>query len=206
MPSSSTPICYLFDNGSLRPAATLSLRRIAAGLAQKLPGTEVRPVSLLHSSGVAAEALEGRRAELLEPALVAAGGGGLGEAVLVPLFFGPSDALTSYLPERIEREDVQTLLRKVIVRPSAQFSRRFPAEMPVRIQITMDHGQVLTKEKRDYEGFLTRPMGWNTITKKFEQLTQARLSPPLQREIEQAVANLENIQVSELMRLLGNIK
>ena len=70
----------------------------------------------------------------------------------------------------------------------------------------MDHGQVLTKEKRDYEGFLTRPMGWNTITKKFEQLTQARLSPPLQREIEQAVANLENIQVSELMRLLGNIK
>jgi len=111
-----------------------------------------------------------------------------------------------YLPERIERADVQTLLRKVIVRPLNEFSRRFPAEMPSRIQITLSNGKVLTKEKRDYEGFLTRPMGWNTVTKKFEQLTQARISPQLQREIAEAVANLENIQVSELMSLLGEVK
>jgi 2-methylcitrate dehydratase len=111
-----------------------------------------------------------------------------------------------YLPERIERQDVQTLLRKVNVRPLDSFSLRFPAEMPSRIQITLSNGQVLTKEKRDYEGFLTRPMGWNTITKKFEQLSQARISPQLQREIEEAVANLENIQVSELMSRLGKIK
>lgn len=111
-----------------------------------------------------------------------------------------------YLPERIECEDVQTLLRKVIVRPLDSFSRRFPAEMPSRIQITLNNGQVLTKEKQDYEGFLTRPMGWNTITKKFEQLSEARIPPQLQREIEEAVANLENIQVSELMNLLGKIK
>lgn len=111
-----------------------------------------------------------------------------------------------YLAERIGSQDVQALLRKVIVRPSDEFSRRFPAEMPSRIHITLSNGQVLTKEKRDYEGFLTRPMGWNTITKKFEQLSQARIAPQLQREIEDAVANLENIQVSELMNLLGKIK
>jgi 2-methylcitrate dehydratase len=70
----------------------------------------------------------------------------------------------------------------------------------------LNNGQVLTKEKQDYEGFLTRPMGWNTITQKFEQLSQARIPPQLQREIEGAVANLENIQVSELMNLLGKIK
>jgi len=110
-----------------------------------------------------------------------------------------------YLPERIKSLDVQTLLRKVFVRPLNEFSRRFPAEMPSRIQITLTNGQVLTREKRDYEGFLTRPMGWNTITKKFKQLTQARISPQLQREIEDAVANLENIQVSELTSLLGKI-
>jgi 2-methylcitrate dehydratase len=113
---------------------------------------------------------------------------------------------SQYLPERIERQDVQTLLRKVNVRPLDSFSRRFPAEMPSRIQITLSNGQVLTKEKQDYEGFLTRPMGWNTITKKFEQLSQARISHQLQGEIEAAVANLENIQVSELMSLLGKIK
>jgi 2-methylcitrate dehydratase len=111
-----------------------------------------------------------------------------------------------YLLERIDSQDVQTLLRKVIVRPLDEFSRRFPAEMPSRIQILLGNGQVLTKEKRDYEGFLTRPMGWNTITKKFEQLSQARISHQLQGEIEAAVANLENIQVSELMSLLGKIK
>jgi 2-methylcitrate dehydratase len=111
-----------------------------------------------------------------------------------------------YLPERVECQDVQALLRKVIIRPLDSFSRRFPAEMPSRIRITLNDGQILTKEKRDYEGFLTRPMGWNTVTRKFEQLSQARISPPLQREIEEAVANLENIQVSELMSLLGKIK
>ena len=111
-----------------------------------------------------------------------------------------------YLPERIEGQDVQTLLRKVLVRPLDEFSRRFPAEMPSRIRITLNDGQVLTKEKRDYEGFLTRPMGWNTVTKKFEQLTLARIAPQLRREIVEAVASLESIQVSELTSLLGKIK
>jgi 2-methylcitrate dehydratase len=78
--------------------------------------------------------------------------------------------------------------------------------MPSRIHITLNDGHVLTREKRDYEGFLTRPMGWNAITKKFEQLTQARISPQLQREIEEAVANLDNIQVSEFTSLLEKIK
>jgi 2-methylcitrate dehydratase len=110
-----------------------------------------------------------------------------------------------YLAERIERQDVQTLLRKVIVRPLDEFSRRFPAEMPSRIHITLNDGRVLNKEKRDYEGFLTRPMGWNTVIRKFEQLSQARISPQLQREIEEAVANLENLEVSELMSLLGKV-
>jgi 2-methylcitrate dehydratase len=110
-----------------------------------------------------------------------------------------------YLPERIERQDVQTLLRKVVVHPSDEFSQRFPAEMPSRIRMTLNDGRVLTKEKRDYEGFLTRPMGWNTVSRKFEQLTQKRISPQLQRVIEDTVANLENIQLSELTRLLGKI-
>jgi 2-methylcitrate dehydratase len=111
-----------------------------------------------------------------------------------------------YLSERIESQDVQSLLRRVVVRPLDEFSRRFPAEMPSRIRITLNDGRVLTNEKRDYEGFLSRPMGWNTVINKFEQLSQARISPQLQREIEEAVTNLENIQVSELMSLLRKIK
>ncbi|HYX50372.1 MAG TPA: MmgE/PrpD family protein, partial [Ktedonobacteraceae bacterium] len=42
-----------------------------------------------------------------------------------------------YVPERIVREDVQTLLQKVTVQPDESFSKRFPAEMPCRIHITL---------------------------------------------------------------------
>jgi 2-methylcitrate dehydratase len=110
-----------------------------------------------------------------------------------------------YMQERIVRQDVQTLLRRVFVRPVDEFSHRFPDEMPSRIRITLNDGRVLTKEKRDYEGFLTRPMRWDTVSRKFEQLSQARIPPQLQREIEEAVVNLENIQVGELMSLLGKL-
>ncbi len=107
-----------------------------------------------------------------------------------------------YLPERITRPDIQELLRKVTVRPLDEFSRRFPDEMPCRITITLKNGKILQKEKRDYEGFLTRPMQWETIVKKFEQLSQSWVSSSLQHEIEDSVAHLEQVQVSELASLL----
>lgn len=113
---------------------------------------------------------------------------------------------SQYLPERIARQDIQTLLRKVTVYPSDELSRRFPTEMPCRIRITLNDGQVIVKEKRDYEGFVTHPMQWETIVKKFEQLSQARIPLPLQQGIEEAVAHLENIEVSELASLLGKVK
>lgn len=100
MPSSDRPLCFLFDNGSLRAAATLSLRGIAVRLSSAI-GVEVRPVSLLHSSGVDASELGGTPAELLEPSLLAYGRSGGRSAVLLPLFFGPSGALTEYLPARL---------------------------------------------------------------------------------------------------------
>src|SRR5579875_1031193 len=39
-------------------------------------------------------------------------------------------------PERIVREDVQSLLRKVTIRPDEEMNQRFPATLPCRIQIT----------------------------------------------------------------------
>jgi sirohydrochlorin ferrochelatase len=95
------PICLLFDNGSLRAASTFSLRRIANWLRPRLDGTDVRAVSLLHSSTIDAAELGGERAELLEPALAAAAARGENDVVLLPLFFGPSAAVTDYVPERL---------------------------------------------------------------------------------------------------------
>lgn len=98
---STFPICFLFDNGSLRPAATLSLRKTAAELSAVL-GTEVRAVSLLHSSAIDPTKLGGRPAVLLEPALnTFLDANPSAEVVILPLFFGPSGALTDYVPERL---------------------------------------------------------------------------------------------------------
>lgn len=110
-----------------------------------------------------------------------------------------------YLPERIVRQDVQTLLRRVFVRPVDEFSHRFPDQMPSSIRITLKDGRVLTRQKRDYEGFLTRPMRWERITEKFEQLSRRRVPLQLQREIADAVVRLEAIPVRELASLLGKV-
>jgi 2-methylcitrate dehydratase len=110
-----------------------------------------------------------------------------------------------YFPERIKKKDIQALLRKVTIRPLEAFSRRFPAEMPVRIQVALKGGAVISREKSDYEGFFTRPMQWSTVAAKFEQLSRQRVPASLQREIEDAVNDLENIRVRELTALLAKI-
>jgi 2-methylcitrate dehydratase len=63
-----------------------------------------------------------------------------------------------YLPERIQRSDVQNLLRKVVVRASSAYSLKFPNTMPCLIMVHLRDGRTLIKEKQDHEGFHTRPM------------------------------------------------
>ena len=61
-----TPCILLVDNGSHRAQATLSLRRIAAALSEKV-GHKVNPVSLLHSTKVDPSELNGEPAQIFEP-------------------------------------------------------------------------------------------------------------------------------------------
>ncbi len=101
MSHSTSSAWFLFDNGSVRAESVLSLRRVAAALGDRT-SLPIQAVSLLHSSNVDPEALGGEPARLLEPALVAHFEEfPEGEAVLLPLFFGPSVALTDYVPARV---------------------------------------------------------------------------------------------------------
>ena len=111
-----------------------------------------------------------------------------------------------YRPVRIQNQDVQALLRKVTVKPSSDYSRRFPDEMPCRITLTLRDGRRIAKEKHDYEGFRTRPMSWERAIEKFERLAAPYTERSLCREIVNAVSNLEAIQVSDLTKLLANAK
>lgn len=111
-----------------------------------------------------------------------------------------------YCPERIRREDVQSLLRRVTIRVSPAFSRRFPNEMPCRLAVHLRNGQVLMREQNDYEGFHTRPMTWQTVVDKFERLSSDFATAALQRQIVDAVADLDTIQVSDLTSLLAQAR
>jgi 2-methylcitrate dehydratase len=111
-----------------------------------------------------------------------------------------------YRPVRIQSQDVQALLRKVTVKPSSDYSRRFPDEMPCRITLTLRDGRRMAKEKHDYEGFRTRPMSWERAVEKFEKLAAPYAERSLCREIISAVSNLEAIQVSDLTKLLAGVR
>lgn len=96
------PLTLLVDNGSLEPAATLALRKLAARLCGRL-GQKVEPVSLLHSSGIDPKLLAGSPAKLLLPVMERRLAANRPEFTIIPLFFGPSLALTEYIPENIAR-------------------------------------------------------------------------------------------------------
>ena len=108
-----------------------------------------------------------------------------------------------YEPERIVREDVQNLLRAVTIRPDEALSKRFPAEMPCRIRITLKDGRTLGIEKQDYEGFYTHPISWEKAIDKFERLAAPFTSAAQRMSIIEAVAHLEKKEVEQLTRLLG---
>jgi 2-methylcitrate dehydratase len=111
-----------------------------------------------------------------------------------------------YQPDRIRSQDVQSLLRKVTIKPSADYSRRFPDEMPCRITLTLRDGRRVAEEKQDYEGFRTRPMSWETAVEKFEKLVAPYTDRSLCQGIIRTVLHLESIQVSDLTELLGKVR
>lgn len=90
----------LVDNGSLRPQATLNLRRLAHALSQAT-GETVEAASLLHSFKIPPEQLDGHKAVTLGPLAERHAAQGVTELLILPFFFGPSQALTHYLPERL---------------------------------------------------------------------------------------------------------
>ncbi|GIW47959.1 MAG: 2-methylcitrate dehydratase [Deltaproteobacteria bacterium] len=111
-----------------------------------------------------------------------------------------------YKPERIQKEDVQGLLRRVVVRPDQRYTSLFPEHHACRVTIRLKDGRVLSKEKLDYEGFFTNPMSWDGIVGKFRRLTEPYIDGELSKNIVDAVEHLEDIWVSDLTDLLRRVE
>lgn len=108
------PHVFLIDNGSLRPDAVLGLRVLAAQLSDRI-GLQVDPVSLLHSSKVPSTELGGVPAQVVKSTLRRFIKAGQRAFVFVPLFLGPSRAITDYLPELIAEARLSAPDLKVVV-------------------------------------------------------------------------------------------
>ena len=111
-----------------------------------------------------------------------------------------------YRQERIEADDIQALLKNVNVSPKQEYSDRFPDEMPTKLTVHLKNGEAHSIEKKDYEGFHTRPVTWDTIIQKFEGLAESYTTKELREEIIDAVQNLEQHSVTDLMKLLTEVE
>jgi 2-methylcitrate dehydratase len=108
-------------------------------------------------------------------------------------------------PRRIDKPDVQALLRKVKVKPDEAFTARYPGQVPARVTVRLEGGKSYSHDVKDYPGFPTRPFSWDESVEKFDKLVAGHADKGLCREIEDAVRSLENIQVKELMKLLSQV-
>ena len=109
-------------------------------------------------------------------------------------------------PERIIMPDVQALLKKVSVRPNHEYTELYPRRMPAKVIVRMQDGNVIEHEVRDYPGLATHPFTWEDAVQKFDTLVAGRVDEGLSAEIKDAARSMENIQVRDLMKLLGSVK
>jgi 2-methylcitrate dehydratase len=111
-----------------------------------------------------------------------------------------------FKPDRIAKPDVQALLKKVSVRPNHEYTEEYPGKMPAKITVRLQDGKVIEHEVQDYPGLASRPFTWEDSVEKFDRLVAGRADDALSREIKDAVRSVENIQVRDLMKLLGGVK
>jgi hypothetical protein len=121
----STPVVFLIDNGSLRPDATFWLRCLAEGLASR-SSLAVEPVSLLHSHKIPVEKLNGREATIVRRRLRECIEAGHRRFIFLPLFLGPSLAITEYLPKLIKEglelaPDLDVRVAEVLAGPDPDY-------------------------------------------------------------------------------------
>ncbi len=146
----------LVDNGSFEPASTLALRILAGKLSDRI-GQQICPVSLLHSDKVLAEKLHGEPADIFETFLRRDAARGEMNFQVLPLFFGPSRAITEYLPavvEKLRKEfpslrvavastlyqaDDKRLAEILEENVRAKLTSEFSSGEPVRVAL-VDHG------------------------------------------------------------------
>lgn len=110
-----------------------------------------------------------------------------------------------YRAERIRAHDIQTLLGNVTVAPDADFSKRFPHQMPGAVEVELDNGQKFSARVDSYHGFHLNPFDWDAAIAKFTTLAKPFMGGELCTRIAGTVHALQEHGVRDLTRLLAQI-
>lgn len=110
-----------------------------------------------------------------------------------------------YTPERIASTDVQTLMGKITIRPDAQLTARFPAEMPSRVRVELTDGTRFEESAASYQGFVTQPLDWAAACDKFYRLVTPFMDEAEAEQLARCVHELDSRDVSELTTLLAKV-
>jgi 2-methylcitrate dehydratase len=111
-----------------------------------------------------------------------------------------------FTPERINRSDVQALLKKVSAKPNQAYTEQYPRRMPAKITVRLQDGTIFEHEVEDYPGLPCHPFTWEDSVEKFDQLVTERIDRYLSEDIKDAVRSLENIGVKDLTKLLNHVQ
>ncbi|MFD1585664.1 MmgE/PrpD family protein [Halorientalis brevis] len=108
-----------------------------------------------------------------------------------------------YDRDRIQRADVQRLLRVVDVEENGELTERFEnGEMPAVLQVVLDDGTTVEIEKDAFQGHPTQPMDWGQIETKYERLAATRYNDERVQDVEDVVERLHDHDVGDLVSLL----
>jgi 2-methylcitrate dehydratase len=111
-----------------------------------------------------------------------------------------------FTAERVAADDVQTLLKSVEIHRKGSYTRQYPKRWPVRITVRLRDGTVLRRDKRDWNGFHTRPWDFDRAAVKFDRVAARAAASPLRAAIEDVVRDLENRPIAELTALLAQAR
>ena len=178
-------------------------------------------LELKRHNGLTADDVEDVRCDVFQGAFDFAGGGAFGPknhpqrkeqgdyninyliaAALLDDQLGPAQLDEA----RIQAPDVQALLKRVEIRPDESFSARYPHELSARITIRTKDQRVFVKEQHGYEGGLNNPMSWDRTVEKLHWLSEPFADEDLRNRLIQAVQQLDERPISDLMDLLSQVR
>ena len=103
-----------------------------------------------------------------------------------------SVGLNDFLPEKIQRPEIQALLRKVTVREDSAFTARYPDHWGCKVSITLKNGETSEKVVKDASGSVYSPLTDSQLQAKVRTCCQKYDADWLNQLID-AILELDNL-------------